>query len=154
MKTTNILSFIMTATIAAGVIIGCTSHEAKARATKAQTCLAMNIYHEARGESIAGQIAVAQVTMNRVEHKSWPDTVCEVVYQKKQFSWTHTIKDHTPHDNDAWETAKSIASTVYTGEEDDYVHGAVFYHADYVTPFWAKSYEKVTQIGTHIFYRK
>ena len=154
MKFTNILSFIMTSTIATGVIVGCTSYEAKAKHGKAKTCLAMNIYHEARGESIAGQIAVAQVTMNRVEHKSWPDTVCEVVYQKKQFSWTHTIKDTTPYENDAWETAKSIASSVYNDQEDDYVHGAVFYHADYVTPYWAKSYEEVTRIGTHIFYRK
>lgn len=154
MKLTNILSFVMTTAIVAGAIVGCSSHEAEAKHSKAKTCLAMNIYHEARGESIAGQIAVAQVTMNRVAHKDWPETVCKVVYQKKQFSWTHTIKDHTPYNNDAWKTAIDIAKKVYADDEDDYVHGAVFYHADYVEPYWAKSYEEVTRIGTHIFYRK
>ena len=55
-------------------------------------CLAMNIYHEARSESMQGQIAVAQVTLNRVEHDKWPSTICEVVYEPKQFSWTFFIK--------------------------------------------------------------
>lgn len=154
MKIINTLSFLMTAAIISGAVIGCTTQEAKAKAGKEITCLAMNIYHEARGESIDGQIAVAQVTMNRAAHKSWPETICKVVYQKKQFSWTHTIKDTTPYDNDSWETAKTIARSVYEGKEDNLVDGAVFYHADYVSPYWAKSYTKVGKIGTHIFYRK
>ena len=56
---------------------------------KQHNCLALNIYHEARGERVEGQIAVAHVTMNRVNHEKWPSTICEVVYQPKQFSWTH-----------------------------------------------------------------
>ena len=154
MKAVNILSNLFTMSIISLAVVGCASEEAKAKAGKEITCLAMNIYHEARGESIDGQIAVAQVTMNRAAHKSWPETVCKVVYQKKQFSWTHTIKDHTPYDNDSWETAKIIARSVYEGKEDDLVDGSVFYHADYVNPYWAKSYTKVGKIGTHIFYRK
>lgn len=154
MKITNALSFTMTAAIVAGFIIGCTSYEAQAKAGKDKTCLALNIYHEARGEPIAGQIAVAQVTMNRVAHKSWPDDVCKVVYQRKQFSWTHTIKDHTPKEIEQWEIAKDIAEKVYKDQEDDFALGAVFYHADYVNPSWAKAYTEVTKIGAHIFYKK
>ena len=59
-------------------------------------CLALNVYHEARGEVIEGQIAVAHVTLNRVNHSYFPETICDVVYQNRQFSWTFTIKDHTP----------------------------------------------------------
>ena len=58
-------------------------------------CLALNIYHEARSESMEGQIAVAQVTLNRVAHSEWPSTICEVVSEPKQFSWTHLLKDHS-----------------------------------------------------------
>ena len=64
-------------------------------------CLAMNIYHEARGERWEGQIAVAHVTMNRVAHDEWPNNVCDVVYQKKQFSWTHVVKDVKPRERKA-----------------------------------------------------
>lgn len=154
MRAVDILSNLFTMLIISLIIVGCTSTETKAREGKELTCLAMNIYHEARGEPIDGQIAVAQVTMNRVAHKDWPETVCKVVYQKKQFSWTHLIKDHTPYNNDSWETAKTIARSVYEDKEDDLVDGSVFYHADYVNPYWAKSYTKVGKIGTHIFYRK
>ena len=61
-------------------------------------CMTANIYHEARGESIKGQYAVAHVTMNRVHHEQFPDTVCEVVFQPKQFSWSHTIDDPRPRE--------------------------------------------------------
>ena len=58
-------------------------------------CMALNIYHEARGEEPLGQVAVAQVVMNRVQHDWFPDTICDVVYQGSQFSWTHMRRDHT-----------------------------------------------------------
>ena len=67
--------------------------------SKQHECLAMNIYHEARGERMEGQIAVAQVTLNRAAHEEWPSTICDVVYQPKQFSWTHMIKNHTPSES-------------------------------------------------------
>ena len=75
--------------------------------------MALNIYHEARGEVTEGQIAVAQVTVNRAKDKRWPDTICGVVYQSKQFSWTHMIKDHKPTDDAAWKKAQVIARGRY-----------------------------------------
>jgi len=119
-----------------------------------QKCMAMNIYHESRGEVIAGQIAVAHVTANRVNHENWPNTICEVVYQDKQFSWTHQIKDQTPKNEKLWEQALVIARDVMLGGTDDPTKGAVFYHANWANPSWAseKSLTLSKLIGAHIFY--
>ena len=79
-------------------------------------CLAMNIYHEARGEPVKGKLAVAAVTMNRVKAKYYPDTVCEVVWQRKQFSWTGLkLKYHTVKDTGAWSNAIKIAQRFIDG---------------------------------------
>lgn len=115
-------------------------------------CLAFNIYHEARSESIEGQIAVAQVTINRVNHKKWPNTICEVVYQPKQFSWTHLLKDHTPKEQKAYQNALIIARDVMIGNVDDPTYGAVFYHANYVNPDWSDYVDLTKVIGSHLFY--
>ena len=69
-------------------------------------CMTANIYHEARGESLKGQYAVAHVVMNRVHHEQFPNSVCEVVFQPKQFSWTHTINDPRPTEYHAWSQAR------------------------------------------------
>jgi len=119
---------------------------------KQHECMALNIYHEARGERVEGQIAVAHVTMNRVNHENWPDTICDVVYQSKQFSWTHMIKDHTPNEKRAWKEAQVIARDVMIGNTEDPTKGAEFYHANYVNPWWAKSYTLTKVIGNHLFY--
>jgi len=119
---------------------------------KQHECLAMNIYHEARSEVVEGQMAVAHVTLNRVKHHKFPKTICEVVYQKKQFSWTHTIKDTTPWEKKHWEQAKVIARDVMIGNTVDPTKGATFYHANYVNPYWAKTMEVSKVIGLHIFY--
>ncbi len=116
-------------------------------------CLALNVYHEARGESIEGQYAVAHVTMNRVTDRRWADNICDVVYQRKQFSWTHTISDPTPKEKRAWKTAQEVARRTLDGTAPDNTGNATHYHADYVTPAWANEYEKVSKIGIHIFYR-
>lgn len=115
-------------------------------------CLALNIYHEARSERVEGQIAVAQVTINRVNHDKWPSTICGVVYQHKQFSWTHLIKDHTPKEIKAYEDAMVIARDVMIGNVDDPTDGAVFYHANYVNPDWVKYMDLSKVIGSHLFY--
>jgi len=117
-------------------------------------CLALNVYHESRGEPVEGQIAVAYVTMNRVEHDHWPETICDVVYQKHQFSWVKLKKDHTPRNEDLWETAQYVARNVYEGLVPDNTNGSVFYHANYVNPSWAKKHHTIEQvrIGVHIFY--
>ena len=117
-------------------------------------CMTANIYHEARGESKKGQYAVAHVTMNRVKHEKFPDTVCEVVFQPKQFSWTHTIKDPRPREYQAWRQAQKIALDVMYGNVPDNTFGAIYYHADYVDPWWAKAdgMFMTRTIGSHIFY--
>ena len=125
-------------------------------------CLAMNIYHEARGEPRAGQYAVGEVTMNRVYSATYPDNICAVVYQKHwnpksktysyAFSWT---------DNDyavnmrsrPWKQAFQIAKTIYYDNYEPQLDGALFYHAKYVKPGWAKRYKKIATIGKHIFYK-
>ena len=117
-----------------------------------QECLAMNIYHESRGEVIEGQIAVAHVTMNRMNDDYWPDTICDVVYQTSQFSWTHTIGDKRPRDQRAWNQALVIARDVMIGNTVDPTDGATFYHANYVNPTWANQMEVSKVIGVHIFY--
>jgi len=124
-------------------------------------CLAINIFHEARGETIPGQYAVALVTMNRA--KKDPEQVCEVVFKRKQFSWTigsykkvkqgYSLSPHlTPKDVAAWRTAVIIARTTLSGRMLDFTHKANHYHADYVRPPWAASMRQVAKIGGHIFY--
>lgn len=114
-------------------------------------CLALNIYHEARGESIEGQIAVAQVTMNRVESEHFPGTVCGVVWQPYQFSWT--LEAPLPVlEPDSWLRAAHIAHQVYSGCVRPLVGTSLHYHADYVSPNWASKLEYHSKIGAHIFY--
>ena len=119
---------------------------------KQHNCLALNVYHEARGERWEGQIGVAHVTINRVKHPGWKDTICGVVYQHKQFSWTHTIKDHTPKEAKAWRDAQVIARDVMIGNTEDPTNGAVYYHANYVNPKWTKYMDLSKVIGRHLFY--
>ncbi len=126
-------------------------------------CLAKNIYKEAGYEPLEGRIAVAQVTMNRVEHREFPNTVCGVVYEKTrnrntgkmttcQFSWycdpVHRNRPvHQPTYNESYEIAKQVLL-------DDVrlpgLENAVFYHAVYINPRW--NYSRVARIGQHIFY--
>ena len=91
---------------------------------------------------------------NRVYHKQFPNSVCEVIFQPKQFSWTHTIKDPRPSDYKAWNTARKIAEEVMYGNTPDYTFGAIYYHADYVSPWWSKAdgMYMTRTIGSHIFY--
>ena len=83
----------------------------------AATCLALNVYFEARSEPMIAQFAVAQVTMNRVASEKYPDNVCDVVWQKKQFSWTHDGKSDKPKEAKAWEVAQWVAKVVLEDED-------------------------------------
>ncbi|HWQ37831.1 MAG TPA: cell wall hydrolase [Burkholderiales bacterium] len=125
-------------------------------------CLALNVYYEARGEPLAGQYAVAEVTMNRVASWRYPSTVCEVVYQKRwdylrkryvsAFSWTEF--EVVPHpEGEEWERAREIARAVYHGHHRPTLNGAVLYHATYIKPSWARGKRHVAKIGNHVFYR-
>lgn len=122
-------------------------------------CLALNIYWEAKSEPLIGQIAVAAVTLNRVNHPGFPRTICGVVQQGDEhrrhqchFSWWCDGKDDTPRERDAWRHALALAAAaVFTGVPDP-TRGALWYHADYVRPNWADEKEEVARIGAHIFY--
>ena len=134
---------------------------------EAVLCLALNIYHEAKNQSFVGQMAVAQVVMNRVHDSRFPHTVCEVVKQgptyswkkdfpvrnKCQFSWYCDGKSDKVRNKDAWQTATLIAKGVLNGNLDDFVEGSTHYHATYVEPSWASSKTYVTRIDDHKFYR-
>lgn len=147
----NILSGIITMSVMIGILS--VAMMAPPEIDKEQhKCLAMNIYHEARSESMEGQIAVAQVTLNRVAHTEWPSTICEVVYEPKQFSWTHLLKDHSAKEARAWNKARIIARDVMIGNVEDPTYGAVFYHANYVSPDWAEFLDLSKVIGNHLFY--
>lgn len=118
-------------------------------------CMALNIYHEARGEPILGQIAVAQVTLNRMELDDYPDTVCAVVWQPWQFSWTMDTISDTPRDAAAWLRSQQVARSVMQGwgQAFDVTGGADHYHAYWVNPAWANANRITTVIGVHTFYR-
>lgn len=123
-------------------------------------CLAMNIYREAGHESFEGKVAVAQVTLNRVDHEAFPKDVCSVVYQKNvimervvcQFSW-HCMEFARNKPNDAaYKESYAVAKKVLLeGFRLDSLSNALYYHAVYVNPNWP--YTKITQIGNHIFYK-
>ena len=115
-------------------------------------CLAMNVFFEARNQSIAGQVAVAQVTMNRVHSPNYPNSVCEVVHQKKQFSWYWDGKSDVPQEEDAWERAQIIAQGVMAGSGHADLVGVTHYHALTVQPYWIHTMTFVTRIDDHVFY--
>ncbi len=116
-------------------------------------CLALNIYHEGRGESLRGQSAIAAVTMNRVRSRAYPNSVCEVVWQRKQFSWTNVAaKYHTVTDFTAWSQALVIARLFFDGAQITQIGAATHYHADTVTPYWIAGGKSIGKIGNHIFY--
>lgn len=117
-------------------------------------CLAKNMYFESRGESQVGQEFVAWVTLNRVMDPNFPNDICSVVWQDRQFSWTHDGKSDTPTDPAAWAQAQAIAEETLLayGVDRDPTEGATYFHADWVTPGWAKRFERVVQIDGHIFY--
>lgn len=116
-------------------------------------CLAKTVYHEARGEPIEGQIAVAHVVLNRVNSERYPDKVCDVVYQKHQFTDINGCK---PKFNSvAWKTAVEVAILSKIGFLDDPTGGAKWYYAHHKIgkPKWASKKELVTKIGGHSFFR-
>jgi spore germination cell wall hydrolase CwlJ-like protein len=115
-------------------------------------CLARNVYYEARSESLLGQYAVAEVTMNRRGSLGYPKTVCEVVYQKEAFSWTG-MKNLKAPSGPAWQRAQKVAQDVYYGSRSGELQGATHYHATYVKPEWSGERERIARIGRHVFYR-
>lgn len=115
-------------------------------------CLAQNIYWESRGQSIAGQVAVAQVTMNRVASPDYPNDVCSVVHELKQFSWYWDGKSDVPREEKAWMRAQMVAKGVLAGSGHADLEGVTHYHALSVRPYWIKTMTFITRIEDHIFY--
>lgn len=121
--------------------------------TAAAICLAQNIYFEARGQDLDGQRMVAEVTMSRVETEGFPKTVCGVVWQKGQFSWTEDGKSDTPKDEKAWLLAQEIAADVLVNG-CDLCTGATYFATVDAKPYWADDMDEVWRWGDHIFYTK
>ena len=128
-------------------------------------CLAQNIYHEARSESTAGRMAVALVTLNRVNDKRFPNSICGVVKQTKyypsgnidlhscQFSWYCDGKPDTIKDENCYRDILLIAEVMYTYETEDFTEGSLWYHSPKVKPKWSMVYNKTIVIDNHIFYK-
>ena len=136
-------------------------------------CLALNMYHESRGQGIAGELAVTAVVLNRVNDKRYPNTICEVVEQgptraswqdpkvrfpikhRCQFSWFCDGKSDTPRNKKIYNRMYNLADAILGNEISflDITGGATHYHADYVSPAWAKTKTKTVEIQDHIFYR-
>lgn len=120
-------------------------------------CLAKNIFHEAGTENSLGKFAVAQVTLNRLKTRrpKVPGSLCETVFEPYQFSWandyeTHWISPEGPN----WEQSKKVANEVLMGGKRlQGMEKAVYFHTLDSNPLWAKAKDKITQIGSHIFYK-
>lgn len=114
-------------------------------------CMLKNIYHEARGEGVEGMQAVALVTLNRAKQQD--KTVCEVVYQRKQFSWTNTTKGRNKPIKGNIDAAYNVASAAMSDKLIDFTGGATHYHTKKVKPIWRKSLDKIATINNHVFYK-
>lgn len=138
------------------------------KSSQDEHCLAMAIYFEAGHESRKGRIAVAQVILNRVRARYYPNTVCGVVWQNAhrrngcQFSFTCDGKSDKPRNKKAWRGAKDIARALMADDRnqvkallsqlDPHTRRATHYHANYVRPRWSRKLRRTNRIGAHIFY--
>ena len=126
-------------------------------------CLACNIYHESRSESVAGQVAVGLVTLNRMASKHYPNKVCDVVYELRRskktgrlvpmFSWTKDGRHDRVFNEKKWKLARAISQRLLSESIiHDFTLGALWYHRIDVKPFWMKHYHPTVKIGLHQFY--
>lgn len=124
-------------------------------------CLAKNVYYEAGNESFDGKVAVAQVTLNRVDHDRFPETVCGVVYQKTrstannklvcQFSWVCEPVGKIRYHSHRWQDSLDVARNVMRQDlQLEELSNALYFHATHANPNWGL--ERLTRIGNHIFY--
>jgi len=145
-----------------------TSQIVKQLSQKDLDCLAKNVYFEAGNQSVAGQVAVALVTLNRTTHPMFPSSICKVVSQgsmeagkptgrRCQFSWFCNGKSNEPNrKSDTWAQAVRVAIDAHTmfHKGFDITNGATHFHATYVNPGWSKVLTKVARIDDHIFYKR
>lgn len=123
-------------------------------------CLALNDYWEARGESLRGRVAVAQVVMNRVRDPRFPGSICDVVSHSMstgkscQFSWTCDGKSDVPTNKKAWRSSVLLAMSMLRRDNTilDPTNGALWFHTTKVSPPWAKKMDRTVKIERHVFY--
>jgi len=123
-------------------------------------CLAKNIYFEAGNQPLAGRMAVAYVTINRMNHGLFPDNICDVVYQggetkyRCQFSWYCDGKHDIPTDSETWLSSLVLANKLLNSYSLDITEGSLWYHANYIEdPYWSKELTPTVIINNHIFYK-
>ncbi len=132
-------------------------------------CLAQNIYFESGNQPLAGRMAVALVTLNRVADEQFPSTICDVVYQARwgvnwkgnqmpirnqcQFSWFCDGKSDEPKDSKTWLESILIADRILQTETYDFTDGALWYHANWADPYWNDHLREVVIIEDHTFYK-
>ncbi len=124
--------------------------------TDEANCIAVAVYHEARGESLEGQLAVAKVIMNRAASGKYPTSWCGVVKQPWQFSFVNPRSGYMPsvdQSSAAWQKALGVTRLAVANAVDSVPGDCLWYHADYVAPSWGRRLTRVNKIGAHIFYR-
>lgn len=128
-------------------------------ADRAADCLTAAVYYEARSQSEDGQRAVAQVVLNRVRDRAFPNSVCGVVYQGAerrtgcQFSFTCDGSMNRPRELGAWDRARAVAAAALGGSVYAPVGAATSFHTTSILPWWASSLARITTVGAHVFYR-
>lgn len=117
-------------------------------------CLAQAVYFEARGEPLDGQLAVARVVINRATSGLYPPDYCAVVTQRSQFSFVKGGRIPEPdHGSEAWWRARAIAQIAHQDLWKSEAGEALYFHATYVNPSWARRKTQLARIDTHVFYR-
>ena len=124
----------------------------------ALTCMALNVYHEARAEPVDGQLAVAFVTINRMRDEAFPSDVCGVVTQSNsiacQFSWVCDGNSITPRNAEAFRRALRVSIDALTGAAEDPTHGATFFVSTRIQrPGWTRRLTQTAAIDGHVFFR-
>ncbi|MEG3172834.1 cell wall hydrolase [Sphingomonas sp. ZB1N12] len=128
-------------------------------ANRAAECLTAAVYYEARSQSVEGQRAVAQVVLNRVRDRAFPNSVCGVVYQGAerrtgcQFSFTCDGSMNRARELGAWDRARAVAAAALGGSVFAPVGAATSFHTTSILPWWASSLARITTVGAHVFYR-
>ena len=146
------------------LVAGCASvrdvSRARSRAVRADEhrCLALTMYHEARGEGEEGMLAVGAVVLNRTMHRAFPDNPCAVVTQGGetppcQFEWWCDGRSDEPREVRSWQAALSTAEHMLRGRAQDFTRGAWYFHSTRILPRWAHELEVTRRIGNHVFYR-
>lgn len=117
-------------------------------------CLAQAVYFEARGEPLAGQLAVARVVINRTTSGRYPPDYCAVVTQRSQFSFVRNGRiPEADETSEAWRRARAIARIAHENLWQSEARDALYFHATYVNPSWARRKTQLAKIDTHVFYR-